>query len=159
MHMVGIRRQKNLEVWGTQRKSGILSLKFTQNRYVWKCLLKRNSKMQRLLYPIEFDSKIDFEFASAESNLSRRTYLGGDMIQKDSWIHSWNAACTLLQRDETHKVWFCIWAKLNFSLVKEFLNKSTFLELHLPSRRRDMFFAKGYFMQIQPQNQVSSRIR
>ena len=44
---------------------------------------KRNSKIQRLWYSTEFDMKLDFEVGFAESNLLQRTYLGGDMIQKD----------------------------------------------------------------------------
>ena len=135
-------------------KVWILQFNYTNKKWL-KPIRKRNSKIQRLWYSTEFDMKLDFEVGFAESNLLQRTYLGGDMIQKDFW----NADCTLLQRDETHKVWFCIWAKLKFSSVKEFLNKSTFLELILSSRRRNMFFATSYFLQIQPQNKVSSRIR
>ena len=107
------------------------------------------------LYSTEFDSKLDFEVGFAESNLLRRRYLGGDLIDEvleKCFCEGFPLAM------KTSALPKCKIALCGFQLFENVYSRH-FINPFESCRRQDMFFAKGYFLQIQPQNQVSSRIR
>ena len=116
---------------------------------------KRNSKIQRFRYSTESNSQLDFEVRFADSNLLRRTYLGGDLIDEVLEKCFCEGFPLALKTSALPK---CKIALCGFQPFVNVYNRH-FIKPFESCRRQDMFFAKGYFLQIQPQNQVSSRIR